>query len=166
MRNMPKTLALFIGSSVFLPTFYLISVLWIGLNEIGILHFDPPPYHLLLIFLVFLSACFLYLAMQQINKNIGLTHQLHDAHSKTWEKIDAVRIEQEEQLLKIASKIAEFQEDHGRLVEIVFELRNAFVALKHQNTTINERVILVAKEVEKQEENIKEIYVMLQRRGR
>jgi uncharacterized membrane protein len=166
MRNTLKTLALFIGSSGFLPTFYLISVLWIGLNAKGIIHFDPPPYPLLIIFLVFLAVCFLSLAMHQINRNIDLTYQLYGAHSKTWDKVDAARIEQEEQLLKIASKIAEFQEDHGRLVEIVFELRNAFVASKHQNTTINERVILVAKEVEKQEESIKEIYTLLQRRGR
>jgi hypothetical protein len=44
--------------------------------------------------------------------------------------------------------IDELREDHGRVVSIVFELQNMEIASKNQHHMLNDRLIVIAKEIE------------------
>lgn len=127
-------------------------------------HFDPYPFHSLVILLLWVALIVFSVMCWQYNEMVKLiTHQL-GAHAKTWTKIEWIdaRIDLlQEELQQFKSIILNLKEDHERLVQLTFDEQNMLQASKNQHTMLNDRMIAIAREVESLVESIVKLNAML-----
>jgi uncharacterized membrane protein len=147
-----RTLVAIFTSRSYLILLTGLSVFWMIMNSLSITgHFDPYPFHLLSYALAFIAFAMIAAGIWQSRQETKMLRDQFGAHVKTWDKIAwlEAQIEQvQAEIKRLQQMMTDLQEDHGRVVSIVFDLQNMETASKNQHHMLNDRLISIAKEIE------------------